>query len=178
MSLINKCLRNTKQLSELYEVWRGLTTGDDKKFLTKKKINEKYKKVVQGKQISRYYTEEDELYVYYSVSQLDRPRQSRIFEVEEKLISKFVGKDLEFSYDNKRLYALNTTCVIFPLRQTSEKIKYILGLLNSKLLNFYFQQVFTDYRDIFPIVKSGYLEQLPIRTIDFSNSSEKNFTMN
>jgi len=175
ISLINKCLRNTKQLSELYEVWRGLTTGDDKKFLTKKKINEKYKKVVQGKQISRYYTEEDELYVYYSVSQLDRPRQSRIFEVEEKLISKFVGKDLEFSYDNKRLYALNTTCVIFPLRQTSEKIKYILGLLNSKLLNFYFQQVFTDYRDIFPIVKSGYLEQLPIRTIDFSNSSEKKF---
>ena len=173
MNLISKCLRNTKKLKDLCEVWRGITTGDDKKFLSKKKVNEKYKKIVQGKQIHRYYTKEFELYVYYDATQLDRARQPRIFEVEEKLVSKFVSKDLEFSYDDKKLYALNTTCVIFSLQQTSENIKYILGLLNSKLLNFYFRQVFTDYRDVFPIVKSGHLEQLPIHTIDFSNSPEK-----
>ncbi|MCK4353089.1 N-6 DNA methylase [candidate division WOR-3 bacterium] len=171
--LISKCLRNTRPLKELCEVWRGLTTGDDKRFITKKKVNEKYKKIVQGKQIHRYYTEDSKLYVHYIVNQLDRARQPRIFEIEEKLISKFVCKNLELSYDNRKLYTLNTTCVIFPLQQTSEKIKYILALLNSKLLNFYFRQVFTDYRDAFPIVKSGHLEQLPIRTIDFTNPSEK-----
>lgn len=171
--LIDKILIHAKKLNELCEVWRGLTTGNDKKFLGKRAINKKYKRIIQGKQVSRYFLESDELFVNYEPTLLDRARPSRIFEVKEKLISKFVGTDLEFAYDNQGLYVINTACIVFPLTNTSEEIKYILGILNSKLLNYYFKNIFTDYRDAFPIIKSGHLEQLPIRTINFEDAADK-----
>jgi len=41
-------------------------------------------------------------------------------------------------------------------------IKYLLCLLNSKLLNYYFQNIFSNNRTLFPIMKSGNIEGLPI----------------
>ena len=38
--------------------------------------------------------------------------------------------------------------------------------MNSNLLNFYFQLVFTDYRQSFPLMKSGNIESLPIAISD------------
>ncbi len=171
--IIKNCEKNSWALGKICEVWRGLTTGNDAEYLSKEKINKNYKKIVQGKQITRYFIKEKEFYVFYDKSKLDRPRPQRIFEKEEKIISKFVGRDLSFGYDSKRLYVINTACVIFPLLNTLENIKYILGILNSKIINFYFRGMFTDYRSTFPIIKSGYLELLPIHKIDFSNPTDE-----
>ncbi len=171
--MLDKILLHAKKLNELCEVWRGLTTGNDKEFLSKRAINKKYKRIIQGRQVNRYFLEDAELFVNYEPTLLDRARPSRIYEVKEKLISKFVGTDLEFAFDNQGLYVINTACVVFPLTNTSEELKYILGILNSKLLNYYFKNVFTDYRDAFPIIKSGHLEQLPIRTINFEDAEDK-----
>ena len=41
-------------------------------------------------------------------------------------------------------------------------LKYILCILNSKLLNFYFKKLYTDNRDTFPLMKSGNIEELPV----------------
>ena len=93
--------------------------------------------------------------------ELDRARDERIFLLNEKLISKFVGNRLTFTFDNNQFYVLNSGCVT-ELINSEIGIKCLLGILNSKLLNFYFSNVFTDYRETFPIMKSGNVENLPI----------------
>ncbi|HEX7415450.1 MAG TPA: TaqI-like C-terminal specificity domain-containing protein [Bacteroidia bacterium] len=173
ISIIEKIISSNKKVKDYAEVWRGLTTGNDEKYLNTKKLNKNYKKIVQGKQIHRYNIEEKELYVNYILEELDRPRPQSIFEQNEKIISKFIGKDLEFSYDDKQLFVINTGCVIFLKENSVFQIKYLLGLLNSKVLNYYFKNVFTDYRDVFPIMKSGHIEELPIVSINFKNKTEK-----
>ncbi|MDP3003167.1 MAG: TaqI-like C-terminal specificity domain-containing protein [Bacteroidales bacterium] len=173
IEITDKCDINSVQLNEITEVWRGLTTGNDEKYLSTKKLSNNHKKIIQGKQINRYYIEENELYVNYLTKELDRSRPQYIFETEEKIISKFIGKGLEFAYDTRKLYVINTGCVILLKENNDYNAKYVLGILNSKLLRFYFSNLFTDYRDIFPIIKSGHLERLPIKQINFQNKIDK-----
>ncbi len=107
-------------------------------------------------------------------NQLDRPRKKEIFEVNEKIISKFVGKKLAFCYDNEKNYVINTGVVIYHKEKSNLSVKYILGILNSKLSRYYFNTIFTDFRNIFPIVKSGHLEKLPIKNINIKNNYYEN----
>jgi len=51
--------------------------------------------------------------------------------------------------------------------------KYLLALLNSKLLRWYFPFVSVPFRGGWLSANRQFLSQLPIRTIDFNNPSEK-----
>lgn len=50
---------------------------------------------------------------------------------KEKIIWKRIGSQLRFSYSDKEIYCLDSTCIA-----TGEKIKYLTALLNSKLCNY------------------------------------------
>jgi adenine-specific DNA-methyltransferase len=47
---------------------------------------------------------------------------------KEKIVWKRIGSIMRFSYDDTKAYCLDSTCIA-----TGEKIKYLVGLLNSKL---------------------------------------------
>lgn len=50
---------------------------------------------------------------------------------KEKIIWKRIGSQLRFSYSNKEMYCLDSTCIA-----TGEKIKYLTVLLNSKVCQY------------------------------------------
>jgi Eco57I restriction-modification methylase/TaqI-like C-terminal specificity domain/N-6 DNA Methylase len=52
-------------------------------------------------------------------------------------------------------------------------LPFILGLLNSRLLNFYLKQISTPFRGGFLALNRQYIEQLPIRPINFSDPADK-----
>jgi hypothetical protein len=54
----------------------------------------------------------------------------------------------------------------------SVSYEYILGLLNSKLLDLYLKSFSSKFRGGFYAYNRQYIEQLPIRTIDFSDLEE------
>jgi type I restriction-modification system DNA methylase subunit len=51
--------------------------------------------------------------------------------------------------------------------------KYILGLLNSKVLNYFLKKISSTFRGGYFACNRQYIEQLPIRTIDFSDPADK-----
>lgn len=163
LGVITKLNNNTK-LEVYSKVWRGLTTGNDKKFLSDTKLNDEYKPLITGSEIQRYFIEENKKFVHYLPKELDRPRDERIFLLEEKLISKFVGNRLTFGFDNEKKYVVNTACSVELINKKCN-IKFLLCILNSKLIDFYFQLIFSDSRSTFPIMKSGNIESLPIKDI-------------
>jgi len=62
--------------------------------------------------------------------------------------------------------------VILP-KEGSVGYHYLLGLMNSKLLNFYFKNNSVLFRGGFFSANRQYIENLPIRVINFSNSTDK-----
>ncbi len=59
------------------------------------------------------------------------------------------------------------------LRDRKYDLKYILGLLNSRFLNFLYIESVKEAGRVFPQVKMGKLKCLPFRTIDFLDRTEK-----
>jgi hypothetical protein len=56
---------------------------------------------------------------------------------------------------------------------TNISYKYLLGLLNSKLLDFLLKKISSPYRGGYFAFSKQYIELVPIRTINFSELSEK-----
>jgi len=53
-----------------------------------------------------------------------------------------------------------------------QSVAYLLGVLNSKLLTFYFQRISSHFQGGYFAYEPRYLERIPIRTIDFSDPED------
>jgi len=74
-----------------------------------------------------------------------------------------------FTIDSHGKYYCGNTAYII-----ASSDKYLLGILNSSLITFYYENLSSRYRGDYLRFIYQYLEKLPIRTIDFSNSEDKN----
>lgn len=68
---------------------------------------------------------------------------------------------------------MDTVCGIIPKDKNFGKLLYLLGLLNSTLLEFVYKQTTVPKAGGFYIYKTMFLKNLPIRRIDFDNPAEK-----
>lgn len=86
-----------------------------------------------------------------------------IFE-SEKIITPDISSRNNFSYGEGKYYCLDTCFVIALKKEFKERYsKYLIGLLNSKTLEFYFKQISTHVRGMYFRYKREYLEPLPIK---------------
>jgi len=67
------------------------------------------------------------------------------------------------------------TCQLLQIVKpyNEDQAKYLLGILNSSLIAYYFRKMYNRQDKTFPEIRIYELRSLPIRTIDFSSSEEK-----
>ncbi|SES84901.1 TaqI-like C-terminal specificity domain-containing protein, partial [Anaerobranca gottschalkii] len=83
----------------------------------------------------------------------------------EKLVYRFISNRLTFAYDDTKTLTLNSANILIP--KSTFNIKYILALLNSAPLQFYFENTFSSFK-----VLRHHIEAFPIPIIDFSKEKE------
>ncbi|MEK0337695.1 MAG: TaqI-like C-terminal specificity domain-containing protein, partial [Nitrosopumilus sp.] len=88
-----------------------------------------------------------------------------------KIVFPDISNQNNFYLDIKGTGYLNTCYGIF-LKDDS-KCHYILGILNSRLIEFFIKRISPFVRGGFYRYKTKYVEQLPIQTIDFSDPTNK-----
>lgn len=121
-----------------------------------------YKLCLIGKDFHRYrLIREPQMYLSYG-DWLAEPRQTAPF-FEEKIIVRQTSDSLIGTIDYKNLN-LNNVYNIGKIDQKYD-IKYILALLNSKLMNFVYQTIAQEKGRLFAEVKKIYLNNLPIKDI-------------
>ncbi len=95
---------------------------------------------------------------------------------QPKLMIPYMITDLAAYPDsNNNYYFVNVTTGGYGITIDSQKAsyEYICGLLNSQLLDFFLKQVSTRFQNGYFAANKQYIEQLPIRLIDFSDSEDK-----
>jgi adenine-specific DNA-methyltransferase len=135
-----------------------------------------YKPFLEGRDISRYLIRSVGKYLLYKPELLHRPRTPRIFEAREKLlIQRITGgkRPLNAAYDNQQFYNKESINNIILKDDTPYNAKYILGLLNSQLLNWFYRNKFTNESTLTVNLSKEYLSQIPIRVINFTDHGEK-----
>ena len=159
--------KNTLHLGEISIIHAGgIATGPDKtKMIENHKKNEKYKPMLEGKDIKAYYPIFANRYILYDRKLLYRARKESIFLTPEKIVTQRIGggnRVLVVSYDDNQYYTFNSTNTILP-KNSKFNLKFILAILNSKLINYYYVNKFTNKSTLTVNISKTFLEQIPIK---------------
>lgn len=159
----NRIIENSEKLEKVYDIVSfGLNTSDNKKYFIEDCLNEKYKKAVMGRDVAKWSVKSSG-YVFYDNKVLTRKGDVNSF-TKEKLILQRIGSELTTAYDNEGLYCYNSTNMILQ-KNRDFNLKYLMTLLNSKLVNYYYVNIFSMNSSLTVNVTQGYLSQIPIKII-------------
>lgn len=185
-NLITKLKSKSKTLENYFDINVGIKpyqTGKGKPPQTKSIVqtrpfdshfqeSELYKKYLRGSDITRYLISPVEIRFIKYGEWLAEPRPAANFNASEKLFMRQTGDSLTGCFDDSQYLCLNNMHVLVP-QNNSKNIKFYLGLINSKLLNWFHQSNNPEVGEALAEIKKIHVAQLPIHTIDFDNPKEK-----
>jgi hypothetical protein len=155
-------LPNIKRLGDLAEIYNGIQTGGDKQFTSNKRYNKKWQPVIVGSDINRYAKHWGGKYVMYNPDVLHSNTRNNIFKTKEKIIIRQTSDKIIAAIDNEEYYTLAST---FIIKQFEKEIDYkcLLGILNSKLFLYLYQNINNEKGRILPQIKKKHIFNLPIK---------------
>ncbi len=90
-----------------------------------------------------------------------RPRREKLF-IEPKILIRQTANRIIAAYDEEQWYCLKSALIIQLSDKSTISYYYLLGILNSKLMNFLYKDLVNEEARIFPEVKPIQLSKLPI----------------
>lgn len=151
------------RLYDVLDIRQAIKTGDDKKHISSSKIATNYKPILRGKDIQRYILDDPKLFVNYG-KHLACPRSPFIFE-QPKILIREAGSEITATYDDGNYYIMSSLYNAI-LRDPSYSLKYLLGLINSKLFQFLmYKLTFEKTEGAFTKAKIYHYYELPVKKI-------------
>ena len=165
--IFKKIEKNSNPLSDYITFSRGIKTSNDKKFITTNLDNLECKKVYRGRNIRAYQMNWNGEYIWYRPDLMRQkvgsvPHTKEFFEVPEKLVMQRISRQLIVAYDNQQNYFLDTINVSnYSTWNGRVPLKFLCGLLNSKLINFWYCKKY-----LLPTIGAYELHSIPIKLLD------------
>jgi type I restriction-modification system DNA methylase subunit len=176
---------NTFPLDDLVEIKAGLQAYEKDKGEPKQSVEDvvnrpydyNYKfddnthKYLEGKDVERYSINWSGLYLKYGKN-LASPRTLNLFEDKKIIVREITGnfpKCLISSYSEDLLLYNRSNIGIIEKNNSETSLKYILSLLNSSLLSYYFvKNTAKSVRKLFPKIILNDLRKFPIKKISIA----------
>lgn len=123
-----------------------------------------YKPILDGRDINRWMINWDikeyDKYLSYT-DKLHRPREERLFVADKKILFPRRATKIMATIDTDQFYVLNTA-YIGLMKNAAFQMEYILGILNSKLTEYLYNQLFMGWQITIPAIES-----LPVARINY-----------
>ena len=144
ISILEHFEKQPEKISDFCTANQGLRTGDNERYLSNKPKGDIWKPAAGGKEIGRYLPIPKTLFVYYDPQCLDAPRKPEIFNANEKIVVQEIRnisltRRIVATLDTEKTICLQSTNVINLKKDMKIGILYILGILNSSAVNYYFR---------------------------------------
>ncbi len=163
VTVLQKIKANSIGVKKYYSVRYGIKTGNNNKFLSKDNSGlENWKQCVSSASgVKRYSLTWEGDYLNYGNHLAGFSNNS--FE-RKKILIQYIRK---LSMDRRivsaldiegKFYPLNNFSFVEELDSNDNSIEFLQGVLNSKLMNFYFRNIYIDYN-----IKPKYIEKLPLK---------------
>jgi len=166
-ALLQKLANGSEPLGDICrELIFGVVITKNKSEIVSSKYKEGWKPFLEGKEVGSYTIDFNEQYLNYDPKLLHRPRTKEIFEAKEKLlIQRITGgnRPLKVAYDNKQFYNKESINNLILKEDSQYNLKYVLGILNSTLANWYYTNRFTNESTLTVNLSKEYLSQIPIK---------------
>ncbi|MFH1422133.1 MAG: TaqI-like C-terminal specificity domain-containing protein [Planctomycetota bacterium] len=186
-NLINKITAKSTSLGEISEIKDGIIQGKiaDKLFLDKQ-INNDSKPLLFGEDVTRYSIKFNNKWVNYRPDEMMRIEVKRrgpgirhglwmrvpeIFE-RAKILTRQTADEIVAAYDTKCFYYSNTLHGTTITDKEYDPL-YVLALMNSKLMTWYYRSTTAEEGKVFAQIKIEILRKLPI--IKVSKPDQQSF---
>jgi hypothetical protein len=163
--LIERLRKDSIQLGSICTINQGLRTGDNSRYIRSAPSGPKWRPVVGGKDIGFFEPIQAREYVLYDPAVLDAPRSEEIFTTAEKIIVQEIRnislpRRIVATLDCEGTFALQSTNVINlkPSAPKSISLRYVLAIINSSPINYFFRQSFPGNNHI----ASNQLAAIPV----------------
>ncbi len=148
-----------QKFGRLVTITRGIEAGtNDPSFL--RKYRKGAKPVITGEDIERYKIKFNDWYVFPDFGDPSKYKTPEVYQKVPKILIRFVAQGIIAALDTKGYFNPNTVYNVHVVSSTN--VSYLIGLLNSSLLNWWFKLVFVGKEELFPHVQKSQLEELPI----------------
>ncbi len=146
--------------------------AEEKPYVSEKKIDDSFRPLLRGSLMNRYQINWNNDYWIKFGDWLAEPRYTANYDAVEKIIIRQTSDHLNATLDNRQFIVRDNLYTIVS-KNPSCDLKYILGLLNSSFLNWYYQNILNPEKgEALAQVKRGHIANLPIKTIDPSHKNE------
>jgi hypothetical protein len=180
LALYKKIVNQSVPLFQICDIKNGVNTGNAAKILlSREKHGDKYQKILEGKNIKRYGIEWGGLYINYDPelkksidlsmletrqNKIDFSLRSKEIFTTKKIILRQTAANPIAAIDEEGFITRHSTHLVL-LKSKDYYLKYILAILNSKLMSFVYSQVVPEEGKVFPEVKIVNLKKLPVKHI-------------
>jgi len=175
-AVVRKMQTGTVQLKDLcavtvgmkpYQVGKGIpkqsrSTVKERPFDATYRVDSTYRPLLRGRDIEKYATKWDGTRWIKYGGHLAEPRLSAGFDAPEKVVVRQTGDSLVATLDSERFVCMNNMHTITQ-KDPSCNLRFILALLNSRLLNFFFQWLNPESGEALAEVKKEHIEKLVVR---------------
>jgi hypothetical protein len=184
--LIQKIKENSKSLTEYLDVYNGVKPFEKGKGVppqTKQIVEEKpyvkegdkpdesWSPLLRGSLMHRYTNLwKDDYWILYG-KWLAAPRDKKIFEAPEKIIVRQTGDSIIATIINGGVICRDNLHICIPKNETIN-LKFILGVLNSKLTDFYYTFINPEKGEALAQVKKTHVENLRIPNASVEQQKE------
>jgi type I restriction-modification system DNA methylase subunit len=168
--LEKKIEQGKEYLTNLVKFARGIEFGYNSDYTTDKPKAKNAKPLIAGRCIHRFSLTFEGKYVLYNEKDISNFKDKAIYE-NAKILVRRIGQEIIATLDDNQYYNVCDVYNLLPKNGTD--LKFILGILNSKLLSFYLKTKFKNAKKLFPKIPILYLEQLPIKTLNLKDKPEK-----
>ena len=143
----------------------GIVTGNNEEYITHTKTDAN-ERIIKGLDVEPYHINEADNYIEFRAESLQQVAPVEYYRAPEKLVYRFIGNKLVFAYDDRQLLTLNSCNILIP-HIGGLDIKYIMAVLNSDIVQFFYEKEFGSVK-----VLRSHLEQIPIPQADDEKQQE------
>ncbi|WP_228051635.1 DUF7149 domain-containing protein [Sphaerospermopsis aphanizomenoides] len=133
-------------------------------------VDDTYRPYLEGKDINKYFVSWQNRWIKYGQN-LAAPRDISLFEGQRILVRRIVGRTLIACYTNDNFVTSQLLQIVKPYDESLTK--YILGIINSQLMAFYFKKKYNRQDITFPEIRIYELCSLPIKISHNKSDLEK-----
>lgn len=139
----------------------GIVTGDNAKYVSTE-CGEGMEAVITGADVYRYRYRcgKTEKYMYPELTLYQQAAPLELYRAPEKLIYRFINRQLVFAYDDRQRLTLNSCNVVIP-HIPGLDMRYIMAILNSRVAQYIYEKRYNAVK-----VLRSHIENIPVPVAD------------
>ena len=171
MRLVHK-LESQSNVAELGRVFKTTSGfGGKSKLITTERLEDSQIRVMKGDSITRYHIRKKYWFEFVKTNITGRTTDKRKLGYIPKVLLRKTGDSIIAAYDESGDFPEQSLYFLFD-NQTDLSYKYVLGLLNSRLLTYYYRARSLTNKKSIAQVKKVDLDKIPVPLLNLTSNSD------